>query len=347
MERSGNALARTFRRAQFPRSTHQGISMESVVLETPAARATSDTARYAKCIETSKRVRWDIDRDVIRGREFDFGRKFMPDGLSKVRGLPFLAPAQARFFSQVQGRTYANMFALVERYIGAKTIELSKSHALGDQVALEALIRFADEELKHQRLFRKLEGMTAKGMPEGYRFVPDPNEVADAVLAKSNWAVLALTLDIEIFSQAHYRASIEPDAELSELWKDVFLYHWKEESQHAIMDEIEWRAEDARLTPRQRDEGVTDLIDLVVSVDGIVQAQAEADAAYFIAAAGPTYSAVERALIEETFLRAYRWQYVVSGAQEPRFAEVLKALTTPAQLERIGAALTPIAQASA
>jgi hypothetical protein len=321
--------------------------MESLVLESPATRAASTTERYAKCIETSKRIRWDIDRDVIRGREFDFGKKFMPDGLSKVRDLPFLAPAQARFFSQVQGRTYANMFALVERYIGAKTIELSKSHALGDQVALEALIRFADEELKHQRLFRKLEGMAAKGMPEGYAFVPDANEVADAVLSKCNWAVLGLTLDIEIFSQAHYRASIEPDTNLSDLWKDVFLFHWKEESQHAIMDEIEWRAEDARITPRQRDEGVTDLIALVGAVDGIVQAQAAADARYFVAKAGPTYSAIEQSLIEETFLRAYRWQYIVSGAQEPRFAEVLKALTTPAQMERIGAALTPIAKAAA
>ena len=25
-----------------------------------------DTARYAKCVEVSKRIRWDIDRDVIR-----------------------------------------------------------------------------------------------------------------------------------------------------------------------------------------------------------------------------------------------------------------------------------------
>jgi hypothetical protein len=321
--------------------------MESAVLETPAARAASSTDRYAKCIETSKRIRWDIDRDVIRGRDFDFSKKFMPDGLSKVRDLPFLRPAEARFYSQVQGRTYANMFALVERFIGAKTIELSKSHALGDQVALEALIRFADEELKHQRLFRKLEAMTAKGMPAGYSFVPDANEVADAVLSKSSWAVLALTLDIEIFSQAHYRASIEPDTDLSELWKDVFLYHWKEESQHAIMDEIEWRAEDARITPRQRDEGVTDLIALVGSVDGIVQAQAAADARYFIACAGPSYSVVEQTLIAETFLRAYRWQYIVSGAAEPRFAEVLKALATPAQMERIGAAVGPIAAAAA
>src|SRR5512138_989217 len=90
----------------------------------------------------------------------------------------------------------------------------------------------------------------------------------------------------------------------------------------SIPMEIEWRAEDARVTPRQRDEGVTDLIALVGAVDGIVQAQAAADARYFIACAGPTFSVVEKTMIEETFLRAYRWQYVVSGAQEPRFAEV-------------------------
>ena len=86
-------------------------------------------------------------------------------------------------------------------------------------------------------------------MPAGYAFVPQPNEVAEAVLCKSTWAVLGLTLDIEIFSQAHYRVEHRARyANLSDLWKDVFLFHWKEESQHAIMDELEWRREDARLT---------------------------------------------------------------------------------------------------
>jgi hypothetical protein len=27
----------------------------------------SDSERYARCIHTSKRVRWDVDEDVIRG----------------------------------------------------------------------------------------------------------------------------------------------------------------------------------------------------------------------------------------------------------------------------------------
>ena len=217
--------------------------MDAVLQNPVRPAAPSATQRYARTIEVSKRIRWDIERDVFRGRALDFGRKFLPDGLSKVAGLAFLKPAEMRFLSQIQGRTYANIFGLVERYIGAKTLELSRDYWFGDQIALEALVRFADEELKHQAMFRELERMTAAGMPAGYTFRPQPNDVASAVLSKSTWAVLGLTLDIELFTQAHYRSSIEPDAELSELWKDVFLFHWKEESQHAVMDEVEWRRE--------------------------------------------------------------------------------------------------------
>jgi len=299
-------------------------------------------SRYAKCIEASKRIRWDIDRDVIRGRQFDFGKKFMPDGLSMIGELPFLQPADVRFLSQIQGRTYANIFGLVERYIGAKTLEISKDHWLGDQTALEALVRMTDEELKHQELFRRLERMAAAGMPDGYDFKLEPNAVAGAVLGKSTWAVLGLTLNIELFTQTHYRSSIEPDAALAELWKDVFLFHWREESQHAILDELEWRREDARLTAAQRDQGVSDLIDLVAAVDGMVQVQSAADADYFVARASTPYRAEQEAAIRDVLLKAYRYQYIVSGVQEPRFIEVLQALVTPAQMERIGGALAPI-----
>jgi len=305
------------------------------------------TARYAQAIEASKRVRWDIERDVIRGRRFDFGRKFLPDGLSRVGELAFLSDDEARLLSQVQGRTYANMFALVERFIGAKTLELTESHHLGDQIALEALVRLTDEELKHQALFRQLDAMAAAQMPPGYRFVPGANEVANAVLAKSTWAVMALILDIEIFSLAHYRSSIDPETELCPLWKDVFLFHWKEESQHAILDEMEWRREHARLSEAERDQGVTELIELVGAVDGIVQAQAAADADYFLASAGRAFGSDQAAAVRDRLLAAYRWQYIVSGAQEPRFGEVLQALTTPAQMQRIGAALAPIVEHAA
>ena len=80
---------------------------------------------------------------------------------------------------------------------------------------VEALVRFSDEELKHQALFRRIDAMVGEVLPGGYRFDFNPNTVARTVLGKSTWAVLALTLDIELFSQAHYRQSIDPDAALT------------------------------------------------------------------------------------------------------------------------------------
>jgi hypothetical protein len=166
--------------------------------------------------------------------------------------------------------------------------------------------------------------------------------VAAVVLEKSTWAVLALTLDIELFTQMHYRQSIEPDDNLSPLFKDVFLYHWKEESQHAILDELEWRREDAKLTHAERDAAVDDLIALVAGVDGILQAQAQADARYFIGALDRPFSTDERLAIEANVLKAYRWQYIVSGVQDGRFVGVLASLVAQPQLERISAALAPL-----
>ena len=300
------------------------------------------TDAYARCIDISKRVRWDIDRDVIRGRTLDTTQKFLPDGLSLVNELEFLDSDEQRFMSQVQGRSYANIFGLVERFINAKILEVSRDHWLGDQVALEALVRFSDEELKHQELFRRVEKLAAAVMPAGYRDVSDPNAVAEAVLSKSTWAVLALTCHIEVFTQVHYKKSIENADNLSGLWKDVFLYHWKEECQHAVMDELEWAREDANLTAAERDAAVNDLIDLVVAVDGILQAQAAADAGYFIGEAGRDFSEAEKLAIGDNVLKAYRWQYIVSGVQDGRFLGLLTGMITDEQAKRVTEALAPL-----
>jgi hypothetical protein len=298
--------------------------------------------RYARCIESSKRVRWDIDKDVIRGRTFDAAHTFLPDGLSLADTFTTLSADEKRFVSQIQGRTYANVFGLVERFINAKVLELSEDHWFGDQVALEALVRFSDEELKHQALFRRIDAMVGDVLPDGYRFDVDHNAVARVVLGKSTWAVLALTLDIELLTQLHYRQSIDPDSGLSGLFKDVFLYHWKEESQHAILDELEWVRHDAGLTAEQRDSAVDEFIELVAAVDGILQAQAKADGSYFTTTCGRAVHEAEARAIEAAFLKAYRWQYIHSGAQHPHFGKVLSSLINENQGQRIQQALATL-----
>ncbi len=307
-----------------------------------AAQPIEQNARYSRSIQASKRIRWDIDDDVIRGRALDRGQKYLPDGLSLIGEVPFLTPRERVFMSQVQGRTYANIFGLVERFITAKVLEISKDHWFTNQVALEALVRFSDEELKHQELFRRVEALAAAGMPPGYKFVPNANDVAHFVLGKSTWSVLALTCHIEIFTQLHYKSSIENDEGLSKLWSDVFLHHWQEESQHAILDELEWLREDTKLDDDARDRAVTDLIDLVAGVDGILQQQSRADADYFIAVTDRRFEPTEQRAILDTILKAYRWQYIVSGVKQGRFVAMLNSMIMPAQAQRVATALAPL-----
>ena len=301
-----------------------------------------DSDKYARVVRASKAVRWDIEEDVIKGRSFDRSKKYLPDGLSLVQELTMLSDTEKRFASQVQGRTYANVFGLVERFITAKLIEVGHEHSLGDQNALEALVRFSDEELKHQTLFRRINDMMGAVLPGGYRFDVDPDAVAHAVLDKSTWAVLVLTLHIELFVQHHYRQSIEPDHELSELFKDVFLFHWKDECQHVVLDELELKRHDAALSESERDRAVDDFIALVAAVDGILQAQAKADAGYFAAHCGRVLAAQEAETVAAHFLKAYRWQYIFSGATHPRFQAILTSMITEAQGQRIAEALATL-----
>jgi len=304
------------------------------------------SGRYAQIVRLSKKSEWQIDRDVLGDREFDFNRNFLPAGLSRADTIPFLTTHDARLLSQIQGRTYAYIFGLVERFISAKMLDQGRAHALADQNALEALVRFTNDEIKHQELFRRVEMMIAGKMPLGYRQMANPTDVARAVLAASTWAVLALTCHIELFVQSHYVESIVTTADLCPLFKDVFMYHWKDESQHVILDELEWKDEHMRLSESERDLAVDDLIALVGAVDGILQAQSAADCEYFARIASQEFSEQEIAEIKRVVLGAYRWQYIITGVRHPHFGRLLASMTTPGQMQRVQAALAPILSAS-
>jgi hypothetical protein len=80
----------------------------------------------------------------------------------------------------------------------------------------------------------------------------------------------------------------------------------------------------------------------VGAVDGILQVQAKADADYCAATCGRTLSEAEQQALHAGILKAYRWQYILSGAQYPPFVKVLSSLVTPEQGQRIHAALATL-----
>jgi enolase len=93
------------------------------------------------------------------------------------------------------------------------------------------------------------------------------------------------------------------------------------------------------LTPAERDKGIQDLIDLVLAVDKILQAQSTSDAEYFLQNNKRSFQPKEVKEIMERLLKAYRWQYIFSGVEHPRFQELFENLTSQEQRQRVKEAL--------
>lgn len=306
-------------------------------------RADEDlSAPYARAIDASGRLRWDIELDVIDRRRFDFAHTFMPDALARIEIFDGLSHGERRLISQIQARTYAYVVGLFDRCIGVKMLQLSSRHWFGDPVAREALVRCADGSRKHQKMFRRVRAMIAADMPPGYDTSADPNDFARTALSRSTWAVLALATVVAQMAQAHWQQAVATDPRTSPLWNDILRFHWMEERQHAALAELEWGHEDARLSDSQRDAAVDDLIALFGAIDRILQAQAIADADCFASICLWETGTPALDYVRCSLLMAYRRQHVASGVRHARVGEILDSLLSPPQRDRIRSALAPL-----
>src|SRR5215467_10638834 len=108
---------------------------------------------YQKCIETSERVNWTINGVLSGG--FDFKRRFLPETLAQVNDLGDLSDAEKLKLNQIRGLTYAHLFGFVEEFIVRELISLASRYPGEQAVERRAILRFAEEEVKHQLLFEK------------------------------------------------------------------------------------------------------------------------------------------------------------------------------------------------
>ena len=73
------------------------------------------------------------------------------------------------------------------------------------------------------------------------------------------------------------------------------------------------------------------MIAIVADVDGILQNQSIADVDYFLKLSNCSLTDDEVKRIKDKVLKAYRWQYIFSGVEHPRFQELYNELTTKDQ----------------
>ena len=297
---------------------------------------------YENCIENSEKVAWTIE-GVLGGASFDFQKKFLPESLARVDGIRCLSDKEKVQLNQIRGLTYAHLFGFVEEFIIKKVIDLAASHPISRAVERRALLRFAEEETKHQQLFEHTKAALLKGLGE-CGLVPGAADVAGFILSKSELCVLLLTSMLEWTTQHHFvdmfKSASEREA-LDPTFMAIFKAHWVEEAQHAKLDHLEIQRVARDLAPDAREAAVDELLEIGGAFDGLLKAQAELDLASLEQRAGRKLSGPEKEEILSVQHQAYRYTFLGSALKDPRFTAQVAELTRngPGKIEQAAAVM--------
>jgi hypothetical protein len=301
----------------------------------------SHTYSYEQCLQNSLKVAWK-EEDVLRDRGFDYSKRFLPNRLAGVDEIACLDEREKLKLNQIIGNAYCHLFAFVEEYIVPQALEAAQRDVYGEEARVRALIRFAEDEIKHQQMFRRSMALFEKGFGIRCDVIPGREDVARVVLGKSRLCSLLLTSMIEWFTQVHYVEHVRADEQLDGLFRDLIKYHWIDEATHAKLDSLVINEIVGPLSLAEREYAIDELLELGGAIDGLLSQQADLDIESLRRATGRTFADHERAEIKRNIQRAYRWTFLVSGLRHPTFVKIVGELTEtgPRRLEAAAVALS-------
>jgi hypothetical protein len=304
------------------------------------ATLVSHNYTFGNVLENSKKVAWQED-DVLKGRRFDLSKRFLPNRLSGVDEVDCLNEEEKRTLNQIMGNAYCHLFAFVEEFI-VPTVTAEALHPpYGDEVRQRALLRFSEEELKHQELFRRSIKLFAEQFGVTPDLIPGREEVAEAVRSKPALTVLLLIDVIEWFVQLHYTEHVLAKTDLDELFRDLLRHHWLDEAQHAKMDTMLIAEAVQNMPMAEREAAIDGQLDLGLAIDGLLEQQIALNVVALEAATRRQFTEAERQEISAKTLHAWRWTFLVSGLEHPNVVKLVKEITAegPAKLRSAAQAL--------
>jgi len=301
------------------------------------------TYDYASCVRNSEKVNWKLDDVMPLGTRLDFTRPFLPTALTGRGDLAFLSAQQSLQLNHITANAYLNLFAFVEEYIIAVAVNHAHAEMFGDHDAIRALVRFADEEVKHQALFKRYVDAFQREFGHPCGVLGSAADVANVILSKSPIAVMLVTLHLEIMTQAHYVECMKDDAQLDPFFVNLLRYHWMEESQHARIDALELDKMADASSEDVRARAFADYLEIGGAFDGLLKAQAEMDVRSLARALGRTFNADEVTQIAASQHAGYRYTFLVAGMRHKTFVDTVRVVfgaESAAKIAQTAAALS-------
>ncbi|MBC62546.1 MAG: hypothetical protein CMP11_08820 [Zetaproteobacteria bacterium] len=282
---------------------------------------------YKDCLIASQKVCWTVE-EVIKNRNLDFTKPFIPESLAMTDRISCLNSQEKMTLNHIRGKTYAYLFRFVEEFIIPQVIDQAASVKHKHSEQLWSLLRFAEEEMKHQELFSTVETIFQKDFSSDVTLASDPSAVAKVVLSKSSTSVLMLTCMLEWMTQKHYMDSFRSqEKKIDPVFEDVFKYHWLEECQHARIDTLELFNEAKEISLEKREHAVDEMIEILTAFDQILLEQVELDIRSLERSLNKNFSEIEKKEIRHHQQNSYRWTFFISGLEHKKFQHILQSLT--------------------
>jgi hypothetical protein len=278
---------------------------------------------FQRCREASEKASWSFEKS-LGGLSFDFTGRFLPLRLCGEGHPAWMSADQQRTLNHIRGFSYAHIFLFVEEFIIHQTCTSAAGYVHQDMNAVSALLKFADEETKHQRMFELVKDLVAEGLGARPGELGDKEGVARHICSHSELAVYLVTIVLEWLTQRHYVECFkQEEAGLDPGFVRVFRLHWTEEAQHARLDAIQLQAIAADMHPDAITQSVQEFAGILKSMAELLRQQDALDLASLEAACGGLTGS-QRAELLECLHRDWLWTFILSGLEHESFQRVYK-----------------------
>jgi hypothetical protein len=288
---------------------------------------------YPSIVATSEKVAWTVE-EVFYDRRFDVTKRIVPDSWVRTQHLEFLDEAAQRSLNHIRAFSYVHLFGNYEEFIPIHLAGLAQEDWHADRARLRALLRFGEEEIKHQQLFLRAEVVLEEscGHKIGRYFDPDKSRVAEftnAMLAYPPLPRSLTLLALEWGSQRHYVDSVRDHTGASgdPLYVDILKYHWIEENQHTKTGvlEIEELARD--MGPEKLRRAFDEIQGIGGLVDKTFVGQVEQEIVTLQRVTGCEFTELERATLAKTLHQSMTAIWAEVAFTHPSFKQVALALS--------------------
>lgn len=286
------------------------------------------TANYPDIVAASEKVAWQVD-EVFGGRLFDATKPMIPASWVGTSALDFLDVDEQRSLNHIRAFSYPHLFGNYEEFIPISLNEIAQQSWHDERMRLRALVRFGEEEMKHQQLFERAEAVLEEscGYAFGRYFDAEKKRVTEFTNAVLEYPLLPRFMLLTAFewgSQRHYVESVrDREGDGSDpLYVDMLKYHWIEENQHTKTDVLEIARMAEPMSPEELCDAFDQTRDLAGLVDGTFIGQVEQEIETFRATTGRRLSDSETTVLHDRLLGTMRAIWADVGLSHPSFKKV-------------------------